>query len=204
MVPTATSPAAPPMSALATPSAEATVPRLRAGVGTPTAAVPTQNTSMYPAACTPTEVEAFLGRFFDAFNRGDLAALRTFFPDEATGRGVPDHTGEKFVWYSVNDQRPDGSRRHFVAHDLPTLWAYFAERHAHHETLRLANVLVRKQDAMTANLTVFVHRAADDVPPEAGDPPGQATGKAVVNCRDQTIRVWSIGQGRASTPTPAR
>ena len=156
------------------------------------------------AHCTPDEVAAFLDRFLDAFNRGDLEALRTFFPAREAGRGIADHTREKFVWYSMTDQRLDGSKRHFVAYDLPALWTYFEDRHARQERLRLASLDVRPQGAVTADLTVNLHRTADDVPPDAGYPPGQATGKAVVNCRDHTILVWSLGQGRDPTPTPVR
>ncbi len=154
----------------------------------------------YPVGCTPAEVEAFLERFLDAFNQGDAAALRTFFPTVATGRGVVDYTGEKFVWYSMTDQQADGSKRHFVAYDLPALWAYFAERHAHQETLRLASITaIQQQDPRIANMSLQFYRTADDVPPDAGLPPGQATGKAVMNCRDQTLLVVSLGQGRDAT-----
>ncbi len=161
----------------------------------------------YPAGCTPAEVETFFGRFLAAFNHGDLAALRAFFPTVEAGRSITDHTGERFVWYSVGDTHPDGSGRHFVAYDLATLWAYFAERHGQHETLRLASVKVSasQQDPINVNMSLSLHRAADDVPSGAGTPPGQASGKGVLNCRDQTLRVLGFGQGpgpgAAATPT---
>jgi hypothetical protein len=107
-----------------------------------------------PVGCTPAEVEAFLERFLDAFNRGDAAALRTFFPTVATGQAGGDYSSEKFVWYSMTDNRLDGSKRHFVTFELPTLWAYFAERHAHQERLRLATLRVGRQEATVANLQV--------------------------------------------------
>jgi len=159
----------------------------------------------YPVGCTPAEVEAFLERFLDAFNRGDAAALRTFFPTVATGRGVLDYTGEKFVWYSMTDQQADGSKRHFVTYDLPALWEYFAARHARRETMRLASVRVNnRQGWIVVGLSLQLYRVADDVLPAAGSPPGQATGKAELNCRDQTLLVVSLGQGRDATPTPSR
>jgi len=165
----------------------------------------TRGTAAYPVGCTPAEVEAFLARFLDAFNRGDSAALHAFFPAAAAGQAGGDYSGEKFVWYSMTDEHPDFSKRHFVTFDLPTLWAYFAERHAHQERLRLARVQVSRQDATVANLEVDFYRTADDVPPDAGRPPGQATGKAVINCRDRTILVMSLGMGGGrGTPTPSK
>lgn len=198
---TATTPRAAPTTPTTTVAPTLTV--ADRGLATATRAA-TAGTSAYPAGCTPAEVEAFLGQFFDAFNRGDQVALRAFFPTIASGQAIGDITGTKFLWYSVMDQRLDGSRRHFVAYDLPALWTYFAERYARHETLRLARVLVSGEDAMTATLTVYLYRAADDVPPESGYPPGQADGLALLNCRDRTILGWSIGQGRFYTATPTR
>jgi len=172
---------------------------------TPNAGATARSTAAYPVGCTPGEVVAFLERFLSAFNRGDSAALRTFFPAEAAGQGVVDYSGEKFVWYSMTDEHMDSSKRHFVAFDLPALWTYFEERHAHQERLRLADVQVSRQDATVANLIVNFYRTADDVPPEAGLPPGQATGKAVINYRNRTILVMSLGMGGGgATPTSNR
>jgi hypothetical protein len=174
-----------------------------------TAGASTPSASAYPVGCTPAEVEAFLGRFLDAFNRGDIAALHAFFPTVAfptVAPGLPggDYSGEKFVWYSMTDERLDFSKRHFVTFDLPPLWAYFAERHTHQERLRLAHVKVSRQEATVANLEVNFYRTADDLPPDAGFPPGQAIGKVVMNCRYQTILVMSLGQGGVATPTATR
>lgn len=177
-----------------------------ARIGTATSVSATPADGPYPAGCTPPEVEAFLARFLDAFNRGDTATLQSFFPSVASGRGVTDYSGQKFVWYSMTDTNLDGSKRHFVAYDFPALWAYFAERHAHHETLRLASLRVSKHDSVTANLTLNLHRTADDLQPDVGTPPGQATGKGVLNCRDRTLLLLSLGQGRdpAASASPAR
>ncbi len=194
----------PTISTPATPFPETPVLRPQPAVGSATAGVSTPSASAYPIGCAPAEVEVFLNRFLAAFNGGDIAALRAFFPATATGQSVVDYTGEKFVWYSMTDNRLDGSKRHFVAYDLPTLLAYFEERHAHQERLRLASVRVSQQDSFTANMTLYLYRTADDVPPDAGFPAGQATGKAVMNCRDQTLRVLSLGQGGVATPTPTR
>ncbi len=130
----------PTISTPATPFPETPVLRPQPAVGSATAGVSTPSASAYPIGCTPAEVEAFLNRFLAALNEGDMVALRAFFPTTATGRSIPDFTGEKFVWYSMTDNRLDGSKRHFVAYDLPILWAYFAERHTHQETLRLEGV----------------------------------------------------------------
>ena len=201
---TAAPPTTPTIGTPATPPPETQAPRPSTAVGSATAGASTPSASAYPIGCTPAEVEAFLNRFHTASNQGDLNALRAFFPAVATGQGIPDFTGEKFVWYSMTDNRLDGSKRHFVTFDLPTLWAYLAERRAHQERLRLASLQVSRQDATVANLQVNFYRTADDVPPDAGRPPGQATGKAVMNCRDQTLLVMSLGQGGVATPTPTR
>ena len=104
----------------------------------------------------------------------------------------------------MTDNRLDGSKQHFVTYDLPTLWTYFAERHDQHETMRLASVRVSKQDTFVANMDLRIYRSADDLPPSAGVPPGQAIGKGVMNCRDQKLLVVSLGQGGVATPTPTR
>lgn len=188
-----------PTIAATLPGTAATATSQPVAAGTATSRAP--SSAPYPVGCAPSEIETFLKRFFDAVNRGDEAMLPDLFPSEAIGQGVRDYSGEKFVWYSMTDQRPDGSKRHFVAYDLPILWAYFAERHAQHETLRLAFVRVSTQDTFTANLTLNIFRTADDLSPAAGFPPGQATGKGVINCRDKKILVLSLGQGQDS-PTP--
>jgi hypothetical protein len=203
-MPIAASTTTPTIGIPATPRPETPVLRVQTAVGSATAGVSTPSASAYPIGCTPAEVEAFLERFLAAFNEGDMSALRAFFPATATGQSVVDYSGEKFVWYSMTDNRLDGSKRHFVTFDLPTLWAYFAERHAHQERLRLATLRVGRQEATVANLEVKFYRTADDVPPDAGVPPGQAIGKAVMNCRDQTLLVMSLGQGGVATPTPTR
>lgn len=155
----------------------------------------------YPEGCTLAEVEIFLDRLLAAFNRGDVAALGAFSPGKAAARGVPDFTGEQFVWYSVIDHWPDGTARHFVACDLPTLWADFAERHARHETLHLVAVTVRARRMRRPPTCCWASRAAEDLSPRAGVPPGRATGMAVLTCRDRAIRVWSLGQGRVAPAT---
>jgi len=209
-VQTAAPPTMLPTSPPATPAPVTPTRRSQPSVSSATVGLSTPSTTAYPIGCTTAEVEVFLGRFLDAFNRGDIDALHTFFPLVAAptvAPGLPggDYSGEKFVWYSMTDERLDFSNRHFVTFDLPALWTYFAERHAHQERLRLATLRVGRQDAIVANLEVNFYRSADDLPPDAGFPPGQATGKAVINCRYQKILVMSLGQGSGrGTPTPSR
>ena len=186
-----------PLQATATTHPSPNAPLIATASTTPYAA-------SYPVGCSPAEVETFLIRFLAAFNRGDQAALPAFFPTSVMGRGAHDFNGVAFVWYSMTDQRLDGSKRHFVAYELPALWEYLAERHAQHETLRLASLAVSQQDTFTVNIALNLYRTADDLLPDAGFPSGQATGKAVMNCRDQTLRVISLGQGRDVPATPTR
>lgn len=155
----------------------------------------------YPAGCTYAEVAVLLDRFLDAFNRGDSAVIRGYFPTEAVGQGVTDHTGERFVWYSMTDTNLDGTKRHFVTYDLPGLWAYFTERHRHRERLIVQSFSVRPQDTLNANLTLNLYRTADDLPLTAGFPEGVAVGKGVLNCRNRTFRVLSFGQYVEPRPT---
>lgn len=204
-----TSPTATPPLSTATVAARPTAAR---GAGTPSVALTpttmartrataaTPRAADYLAGCAPAEIEAFLARFLDAFNRGDLAALQTFFPAEAAGKGNWDFAGKKFQNFSMTDQQPIGSKRHFVAYDLPVLWAYFADRFARHERLALVYLGVTGQQAPLADLTLTFQRTADDVPADLG----LAHGKAVLNCRDGTFIFLNVGQGSPTTETPAK
>jgi hypothetical protein len=149
-----------------------------------------------PQGCRPKEVVRLLTDFLDAFNRGDQQALARFFPAETSQRG-PHGTlssGEeegKFKWYSVGGA-PGSFNSGFQANNRDELLAYFAERHAHHERMQLLQVdygakLWWENGTRGIDMTYDIRRHADDIPTHI------AGGKGAVDCREQTIYVWSMG-----------
>lgn len=161
-----------------------------------------------PVGCSRAEIADLLTRFFDAQGRGDTAALRSFFPQQGSPPGGPDGVTTHFQWYAVTDADPQQGRRPFVAYRLEDLWPYFAARHAQRERLQLTRLDVNNftTDGV-ANIGYAIAREADDRPSHA------LSGKGAVNCRDQTIIVWSMGvsaeppliaPGVATPATPPR
>jgi hypothetical protein len=110
--------------------------------------------------------------FFDAFNAGD--------PD-----GVARFIGRDFRWFAVNE--PGGR------HTIPVLQDYVIERHRHGERVRLLEIAVGWPDQRGVNLSVALSRQADDLAPAASGDGRYTAGKAVIDCRDQTMSVWSVG-----------
>ncbi len=175
------------------------------GAASPTAArslpavTPVAATS--PVGCDPAQVTAFIERFLAAYNMGDQATLRNSFPTAVVGRGNRDFAGEKFEVFSLLDRGPDGTKRFFVTYDLPALWAYFAARHAQHETLGLVYPRVSQENVNTVTMAITLSRTADDLPAALAGTP--VLGKGGVNCRDQHLTFLNLGQGMPDTPTPA-
>lgn len=140
--------------------------------------------------CRPEEVAQLIMRFFDAFNRGDQAALPRFFPD--TEAGTPNGSGQTFQWYSATDWSKDGGR-HFVAYNRAQLFPYFARRHEQREQLRLRMIRVGEEQARgIAHIAYILSRQADDLPPELGGPERIAEGKGAIDCATQRLVVWSM------------
>ena len=111
------------------PSAGGAVPATgSAATLAPTPAVPPEqplviirDNGSFPPGCSPREVARFLGRFFDAFNRGDQQEFARFF-------------GPDFKWFS---DIPNPSGGSFVAHDRDAFLRYFAERHEQGDHMQL-------------------------------------------------------------------
>lgn len=80
------------------------------------------------ANCTSAEVRQLVNRFVQAFNAGDQPTLQR--PWAQSGHG--------FDWYSTDGP---GQRIDPAGRDRASLGAYFAERHAHQETLRLTSFI---------------------------------------------------------------
>jgi hypothetical protein len=184
---TATGIPIPPDTPTATASATATPPATITPSPTP------WPTPTPPAGCRDQEITDLLTRFFAAHSRGDAAAVRGFFPQQGSPPGSPDGISTHFQWFSVTDFDPQQGRRHFVAYQLEDLWPYLAARQAQREWLHLTRL---KVNSMTydgvAHIEYALAREADDLPPHA------ISGKGAINCKDQTIIVWSMG----SDPAP--
>jgi hypothetical protein len=128
------------------------------------------------ASCDPRpQVDAFV----EALNAGDLDALDSAFA-----------TGPRWRWYSVADLA--GQRLQAASKDRGTLRAYFAERIARHETLRLLEFR-RHADG---NFTYLLRRSADDL---VGGRADERQGKGWLDCESGKIGVWSLG----GAPPPA-
>lgn len=150
-----------------------------------------------PPGCSGDEITAFVERFLDVQGRGDTAALRPYFPQQGSTSGSPDHLPNHFQWYSMTEGDPQRGRQHFVAYRLDDLWPYFAARHQQHERfqlVRLTNALVSYDGV--ANIGYTLTREADDRPLHG------VSGKGAINCKDQTIIVWSMGTGAVVPATP--
>jgi hypothetical protein len=147
----------------------------------------TRDDSGLPAGCKVHEVADFISRFFDAFNRGDRAQLTRFFAPSLS-------------WYVVTDAK--GSMSVSKRDDLLT---YFADRHKHHERLRLLKIRVSGPSWHGGGDIVFLlTRQADDLDGGSQAEPILANGKGAMWCKEQAIFVWamSTGGGFGDCPEP--
>jgi hypothetical protein len=128
------------------------------------------------ALCTGKQVRSLVTQHIAAFNAGNLSKLDRLWERD------------RFQWYST--QAP-GERFNDEARRRSTLLRYFADRHAHHERLRLRSFrfngnsngyghfeyrLWRSADELTAHVAVLGKGAATCGPPSTG-----------------RIAVWSMG-----------
>jgi hypothetical protein len=127
-----------------------------------------------PGPCTTSDVRVIVGRFIDAFNRGDLAQLDQVVSDQ------------QFSWYSTD---APGQRFNEVAKDRSTLIAYFAARHQQHELLVLRTLDVTYTDATTGGFWFRLTRSADD-----GLPPTAYNGKGAIQCTTmpKSLTTWAM------------
>jgi len=153
----------------------------------PLSIVVTRDDSSLPAGCRVREVADFISGFFDAFNRGDRTQLARFFP-------------AYFSWYAVTDEKGIVT---FSKRD--DLLAYFADRHKHHERLRLLKIRISAPSWHGGGDIVFLlTRQADDLTAVSQNP--QILGKGALRCKERTIFVWAMGPGGAfaECPEPAQ
>lgn len=137
-----------------------------------------------PPACQPEEVARLVMRFFDAVNRGDLAQIDQIFAISAGPDGRKPQG-----WYSVDYSPPGQVPRQFAAFTQSDLLAYFRERHAQRERLRLVGLQVRGPTWHGGvDITYTLARSADDLTGKER-PYG---GKGAINCSRQQLFVWSM------------
>lgn len=168
------------------------VTSLAAGASDPI--VVTRDSLKLPSGCNPREVGLLLSRFTDAVDGGDQAALaRLFVMADPPGKAL-EPAGKAFRWYSVTEARsgPAQPWRHRVMYDRADVLAYFTERHEQNERLELIEVQVGASRLPQAvGFTFKVRREADDLPPWLNPFAG---GKAGIDCAEQAIYLWSMGQ----------
>jgi hypothetical protein len=156
----------------------------------------TRDSVSLPAGCSPRQVATLLQRFTAAFNRGDRAALRRFFPLEDPTGPFGEPAGTVFRWYSVSE----GIGRGVAFYDLDDLFAYFVRRHLQGERLTVLSVDVGVGRTRTVGIGYALRREASDLPPTLG---AFVHGKGEIDCRGQRIYVWSMGHDDAPDPSVA-
>lgn len=140
--------------------------------------------SAVPTACAGDEVKKLLTDFIDAFNTGRDPA-RLFAPTAESGIDAKSRFASRFHWYSVSG----GGIPNLAIYERSDLAAYFSRRLAANERIALVS-LTYTPDAERyprADVSFVVIRTASDL-----GSVGEQVGKAAINCRDQTILVWTI------------
>jgi hypothetical protein len=137
-----------------------------------------------PAGCSPDEVATVMHQFLDAFNHGDQQALRAYFKPQDPAHWSQAAYEKEFQVFGVGktEQTPE-----FVASDLPALFEYFAQRHAHGEKLALLSLEVNESWAPDrVELAFNLTRVADDVPLHA------LVAKGALVCSTHQFVVWQM------------
>jgi hypothetical protein len=123
-----------------------------------------------------------VGQFVQAFNAGDQPALQRLWA----------RTGHGFAWYSTD---APGRRFSPAAEDRSTLGAYFAERHAHREALRMTSFQFNGHTAGYVNFQYDLIRQANDLAATAYT----GKGAAVCDTSPRTLGVWSMARDPAAS-----
>ena len=126
--------------------------------------------------CTPENARQIVGRFIDAFNRGDLSQLDQLFA----------HLGDGFNWYSTD---APGERFNAEASNRDTLIEYFAARHRQHEHLVLNSLDITYTNDSEVGFWFRLTRSADD-----GLRPTAYNGKGGVQCMfpPSSLSTWAM------------
>jgi hypothetical protein len=152
-----------------------------------TASSPTPGPPKASANCTATEVRALIDQFVRAFNAGDQPALQRLWA----------RAGHGFAWYSTD---APGRRIDPAARDRSSLGAYFAERHAHQEAVRLTSFQFNGNTPGTGygDFQYTLIRQANDLAATAYT----GKGAAVCDTTPRTLGVWSMAKDPASSVLP--
>lgn len=132
------------------------------------------------ADCTAPEVRRLVTEFISAINAGNAQSLQRLVTK----------SGQGFEWYSTD--KP-GQRINAAARDRAGLGAYFMQRHAAHEVLRLTTFKFNGNSAGYGNFQYTLIRQADDLPAT----PYVGKGAAVCDTTPRTIGVWSMARNPA-------
>jgi hypothetical protein len=124
-----------------------------------------------PADCAPAKVAETVRAFLNAFNRGDQQGLRQIF--------------QRSVIFSAQNPPPVGF---FLSSGQPSLLEYFAQRHAHNETLELTGLQILYGVASREpGLAPTINRRSDDLAA------GVISAKGAMDCNDRAIILWNQG-----------
>jgi len=172
------------------------------GTTVPTAATPaTPGTpgGSLPAGCDEATITRVVHDFVAAFNRGDQGALARFFPARGSDGDHPwSGDPDQLRWFTLVRANPSKGVDALNLYTRETLLAYFADRHAQHERMRVLELIVNPAGGgpVTAAINFRIARAADDLPEAV------FFGKGGVGCAQGRIFLWSQGVPRDRTATP--
>lgn len=137
----------------------------------------------FPSGCGPREMVAFVNRFIEVYNAGDVAKLEQFFPTQ-------------FTWYTdgVAKGIEVDPATYFETSNRDELAEYVTLRHGQGERLRLLEISVAGPAWHSGMAVTFtLAREADDLPITANRPIRVARGKGAIACPEKSISVWSMG-----------
>ncbi len=194
-MPTAMRPAAS-VPASATPDAAGTPSPSRPAAATPV----TYPTVPLPAGCDDDAILGVVRDFIAAYNVGDQAGLARVFPAKGSDGDHP-WTGDpnQLRWFTLVRANPAKGVDGLNLYNRDTLLAYFAERHAQHERMRMVELVVNHgaSGPGAAAINFRIARAADDLPES------EFPGKGGVGCQHGVIYLWSQGGAPLALATPA-
>jgi len=125
--------------------------------------------------CTDDQVRNLVTQHIAAFNRGDRTKL-----DQLWER-------DRFAWYST---MAPGKRSGEEAKRRSTLLRYFANRHAHHERLRVRTLKINGPSNGYGNFEYRLWRTADELSTALA-----VAGKGAITCGEKPrLAVWSMGR----------
>jgi len=152
-----------------------------------------------PAGCDETAIRGVVQGFIAAFNAGDEAGLARVFPARGSDGDHP-WTGDpdQLRWFTLTRADPGTGMDALNLYTPYTLLAYFAERHAQHERMRMVELVINSAASgpTTAAINFRITRAADDLPEHTFG------GKGGVGCTAGRIFLWSQG-APSDSPAPS-